>query len=98
MLAGTSPQVSEWLVEYDPTDSLAKLAAGIPDATITYRKEGTIRTITLPEGIFWPDMESNVLYVRWFFNDLWESVLNCCKRRENPMQKGGVLLGSPGST
>ena len=98
MLAGTSPQVSEWLVECDPTDPGAKFAACIPDATITYRKNGTIQTITLPEGIFWPDLKSNVLYVRWFFNDLWESVLNCCKHRENPMLDGGVLLGSPGST
>ncbi len=99
MLAGYSQERTARLVEIDDADDLfVKLAAGMIKPTITYRKDGTIRTITLPDGIEWPDLKSSVLYVRSIVSDLWNSVLNRCERRKEPRLDAAVILGTPGST
>lgn len=59
----------------------------------TYDPESN--NITLPADVSWPELDSNVLYVRSFYKDLWESVLmrgRVVKRVIN----GAVILGTPG--
>ena len=51
-------------------------------------------TITLPEGTFWPDLYSEVLYVRYFYDALWNDVL---KRGLSEKIHGAIILGTPGS-
>ena len=68
---------------------MSKLARGVLEA-----REGH-NTITLPDGVFWPDLRSPVLYVRHFYNDLYEHVLMKCT--SCPDNRGAVLLGTPGS-
>ena len=82
------------LLELPPNNYFAKLAAAIPKAKVSL--DG--KTITLPDGLYWPDLESDVLFVRHFFNGMWGGVLNCCMGRLEPRLKSAVLLGSPGST
>lgn len=68
---------------------MSKLARGVLEASETHN------TITLPDGVCWPDMESSVLYVRHFYKDLYEHVLKKCTSL--PSNRGAVLLGTPGS-
>jgi hypothetical protein len=68
---------------------MTKLARGMLEASETHN------TITLPSNIFWPDMESTVLYIRHFYKDLWESVLKECTSL--PSNRGAVIMGTPGS-
>lgn len=53
------------------------------------------KTITLPEGYEWSGLGSNVLYVRDFYNDLWEKTLHRCTATE--CLSSAVVLGLPGS-
>lgn len=53
-------------------------------------------SIRLPEGVSWPDLKSNVLYVRYFYKPLWETVL----QRGRVLADGAdgcIILGTPGS-
>jgi hypothetical protein len=52
-------------------------------------------TITLPSNVVWPDMLSTVLYVRYFYKDLWEHVLQ--HGVPLPENRGAVIMGTPGS-
>jgi hypothetical protein len=53
------------------------------------------RTVTLPHGVFWPDMRSNVLFVRHFYENLWGKVLHTCKPQGG--LEDAVIMGTPGS-
>ena len=48
--------------------------------------------IALPPTTLWPDLKSSVLYVRCFYKDLWEAVL----QRGLGDRRAAVLCGSPG--
>lgn len=76
-----------------PADSChSKFAASIGSAVY----DSAAKTITLADGVFWPDLKSNVLYIRHFYPDLWETVLN--KGVANPGSiSGAAILGTPGS-
>lgn len=57
------------------------------------------RSIVLPDGsdgeaVQWPDLGSNALFVRDFYNDLFSSVL--CKARFSKQKAGAIILGMPG--
>jgi len=64
-------------------------------ATLMDRIVVGANTMTLPSEFSWPDMSSNVLFVRDFYADLWTSVLQ--RGVMSPEHTGAVLLGSPGS-
>jgi hypothetical protein len=49
--------------------------------------------ISLPVGMSWPGMGSNVLYVRDQYRPLWEAVLE----RGLGNLRGAAVLGTPGS-
>lgn len=55
------------------------------------------QTITLGGGAQWRDMDSNVLYVRNFYADLWEGVLNKGRSLRFVLNHGAIILGTPGS-
>jgi hypothetical protein len=74
------------LADRDPL-SLLLAAILLPDVT----EQGGI--VALPNSIMWPDLASNVLFVRYFYRDLWEKVLE--QGLGSP--RSAVLLGSPGS-
>ena len=74
---------------------LAQLAVAMRDAT--YRYDPVSKTITLPVGVSWPDLDSNILYVRFFYKDLWDSesvLMHGCVVQG--VVKGAVILGTPG--
>ena len=50
-------------------------------------------SITLPNGVEWPDLQSSKLYIRSFYRPLWESAL-CHGLGE---LRGAAILGTPGS-
>ena len=88
------------LEEYAPDHPSSKLARGLLEAEeldVPAGPDGTTGTltITLPRGVFWPDMRSTVLFVRHFYENLWGNVLSTCK------PQGGladaVIMGTPGS-
>ncbi len=79
------------LVEYPAIDNLAKLAAAIRD----HAYDPAANTITLAEGVGWPDLDSNVLYVRYFYQDLWEQVLKGGVAGVDDVD-GEVVYGTPG--
>ena len=79
------------LVEYPAGSKFAKLAAAIGDHVY----DPIANTITLPEGVEWPDLKSNVLYVRDFYEDLWEKVLKGGVAGVDDVD-GGVVYGTPG--
>ncbi len=56
---------------------------------------GTPHIIKLPDGVKWPDMNSTVLYVRYFYKDLWERVLH--EGLSNKKWLDAVIMGTPGS-
>lgn len=77
------------LNELPADDPLSKLARGLLLASAAEN------TIKLPDNVFWPDVDSTVLYVRSFYKDLWESVLRSgVSERGN---RGAVIIGTPGS-
>lgn len=53
-------------------------------------------SIRLPEGVSWPYLKSNVLYMRYFYKPLWESVLRRGRVRTDGVD-GCIILGTPGS-
>ncbi len=59
-------------MELPATDSRSIFAAAVAAAEVDEEEH----TITLGGGALWRDMESNVLYVRYFYPHLWEGVLN----------------------
>jgi len=83
------PRCAAGLEEYRAMHAMSKLARGVLEAS-----EGK-DTITLPDGVRWPDMASPVLYVRHFYKDLYECVLKKCTSL--PSNLGAVLMGTPGS-
>lgn len=50
-------------------------------------------SIVLPAGETWPDLHSPVLYVRPFYHDLWEKVLE----RGVGAPRRAIVMGTPGS-
>lgn len=85
-------------MELPPGNAFAELAAALSMATVKpLAAHGLdLATITLPEGVSWPDMESRVLFVRPFYDALWSKVLRRCIGR-NGVVNGAAILGSPGS-
>lgn len=79
------------LIECKPRSYFAKLAAAMRSA----KYDPATKTITLPDGVRWPDLKSSILYARFFYNALWESVLK--KGIPDSTCDGAVILGSPGS-
>ena len=54
------------------------------------------KSITLSGAATWPDLGgSSVLYVRFFYKDLWESVLHSGRVVPHIIH-GAVIIGSPG--
>ncbi len=51
-------------------------------------------TITLPDGVHWPDMGSGVLYVREEYAKMWEGVF---KKGLADELRGAAIIGTPGS-
>lgn len=79
---------------------MSKLARGLLEAEEVDVPAGAdgmtgTRTVTLPHGVFWPDMDSTVLFVRHFYENLWEKVLNTCKPQDD--LRDAVIMGTPGS-
>jgi hypothetical protein len=70
-------------------DPLCLLLAAILRPEV-HERDGVV---TLPDGVRWPDLASNVLFVRYFYKDLWEKVL----QHGIGSSRAAVLLGSPGS-
>lgn len=58
--------------------------------------DAATHTITLGGGARWRDMDSNVLFIRYFYRDLWEVVLNMGQRKSFVLN-GAIILGTPGS-
>jgi hypothetical protein len=92
--------VAAGLIEKASDDDLYRLAEAMPYATTTHN------TIELPDGVFWPDLQSRLLYKRYFFDGLWNGVLNRCNRVSGVTSgildpgvrlNGAAILGAPGS-
>ena len=64
----------------------ALLVVGVPE-------EGN--TITLHADVMWPDLNSNVLYVRHFYRALWVDVLS--RGIRSATLQGAAICGTPGS-
>lgn len=88
----SSPHHAE-LVELPADDPLSIFAAAVAAADV----DDATQTITLGGGAQWRDMKSNVLYVRSFYADLWEAVLNKGHSVRNVLEGGAIILGTPGS-
>jgi hypothetical protein len=78
------------LVPLPPSDKLAQLVAAICQG----RAVETADCISLPEGLFWPDLKSTILYVRHFYVPLWEKVLN--KGLPSESLQAAAIIGTPG--
>ncbi len=79
------------LSELPSEDALVRLLNALLVADV--REEGN--TVTLPAGVTWPDLKSNVLYVRHFYRALWEDVLG--RGIKSAALQGAAICGTPGS-
>jgi len=80
-------------VELPADHPLSVFATAVAAADV----DAATQTITLGGGAQWRDMNSNVLYVRSFYADLWEVVLNNGHSLRYVLEGGAIILGTPGS-
>jgi hypothetical protein len=87
----------------DDDDDIYKAVTAIREGKVLVQSDDGSATVkghlVLPEGLYWPNATNNKLFVREFYEPLYEHVLRECKRAlpgEQADVQRKIISGQPG--